>query len=280
MTASTERLLTLDVVRGVAVMGILLANLPAFALPHAAYFSPLAWGGTSTADITAWFATFVLIEGKMRGLFSLLFGASMLLIVDRARASGQSAAAIHYSRMAVLFVIGVAHLYLIWWGDILAHYALVGAVAFLFTRMGTRALLAWGLGFLGLSFLSGLGGYMALLDSAARDTPQALATWIDFARSFGVPPQRRARNGDRGDARRLARQCPLALGACHRSVQLPQVRSHADFERNAARHGCVPLGPADRGVGPRADEALGRDLSRRWACRLCDTGRADHEARI
>ena len=187
MTAS-RRIATLDVVRGVAVMGILLANLPAFALPHAAYFSPLAWGGTSTADLAAWFATFVLIEGKMRGLFSFLFGASMLLIVDNARATGQNAAAVHFPRMAVLFLIGVAHLYLVWWGDILAHYALVGTAAFPFTRFGTRALLAWGLGFLGLSFLSGLGGYLALLDSAARDTPQTIATWIDFARGFGVPP--------------------------------------------------------------------------------------------
>jgi uncharacterized protein len=187
--AAAKRIATLDVVRGVAVMGILLANLPAFALPHAAYFSPLAWGGTSTADVIAWFTTFVLIEGKMRGLFSFLFGASMLLIVDRARATGQSAAAVHYPRMAVLFAIGVAHLYLIWWGDILAHYALIGAVAFLFTRLQTRALAAWGLGFLGLSFLSGLAGYMALADSAARDTPQAIATWVDFGRGFGIPPR-------------------------------------------------------------------------------------------
>ena len=187
--AASRRIATLDVVRGLAVMGILLANLPAFALPHAAYFSPLAWGGASTPDVVAWFTNFVFIEGKMRGLFSFLFGASMLLIVDRARASGHNAAAVHYPRMAVLFAIGVAHLYLIWWGDILAHYALVGAVAFFFTRLQTRALVAWGLGFLGLSFLSGLAGFMALADSAARDTPQAIATWTDFGRGFGIPPR-------------------------------------------------------------------------------------------
>ena len=62
----------------------------------------------------------------MRGLFSFLFGASMLLVIDRARESGRSAARVHYSRMAVLFLFGMAHMYLIWWGDILAHYALVG----------------------------------------------------------------------------------------------------------------------------------------------------------
>src|SRR5215210_5554464 len=103
-SATGQRHVTLDVIRGVAVMGILLANLPAFGLPGAAYFSPLAWGGTSPADITAWFATFVLVEGKMRGLFSFLFGASMLLVIDRARASGGNPAAVHFARMIVLLL--------------------------------------------------------------------------------------------------------------------------------------------------------------------------------
>jgi uncharacterized protein len=91
--------------------------------------------------------------------------------------------------MAVLLAIGLAHLYLIWWGDILSHYALVGSVAYLFTRSSTRARLVWGLLFLILSFVVGLGGYMALVDSAARDTPEAVATWASFAQGFGVPPR-------------------------------------------------------------------------------------------
>ena len=147
MTASATgagRIAALDVIRGVAVMGILVANLPAFGLPDAAYFSPVAWGGTGPAARAVWAINFVLVEGKMRGLFSLLFGASMLLVLDRARTAGESAARVHYARMGWLFAIGLVHAYLIWWGDILSHYALVGTVAFLFVGLPVRSLLLVG----------------------------------------------------------------------------------------------------------------------------------------
>ena len=186
MTA--PRIATLDFVRGVAVMGILVANLPAFGLPEAAYFSPLAWGGHGPADVAVWFATFVLVEGKLRGLFTLLFGASMLLVIDGARAAGRSPAAAHFARMAVLFAAGCLHLYLVWWGDILAHYALVGAAAFLFVGLSTRWLLALGTMFLAWDTLYNVGGAAAVFAAAARDTPDAVATWNGFASVFGVPP--------------------------------------------------------------------------------------------
>ena len=182
------RIATLDFIRGVAVMAILVANLPAFGLPEAAYFSPLAWGGHAPADVAVWFATFVLVEGKMRGLFTLLFGASMLLVIDQAKAAGRNAAQVHLARMAVLFVVGCLHLYLVWWGDILAHYALVGAVAFLFAGLRTRWLLAFGGALLAWNMLYNIGGAVALFDSAARDTPERIALWDGFAGTFGVPP--------------------------------------------------------------------------------------------
>ena len=184
LPATSGRLLSLDVIRGVAVVGILLANIPAFAFPEPAYFSPLAWGGTGPADVAAWLATFVFVEGKMRGLFSFLFGASMLLVIDRAEAAGGSAARVHYSRMAVLFVLGMAHLYLVWWGDILAHYALVGAVAFLFIRMEPRQLVAAGMAALLLSMVLGGIGLFAMIGAADGRDP---ALWESFARVFGAP---------------------------------------------------------------------------------------------
>lgn len=186
--APTTRIASMDAMRGIAVMGILVANLPAFALPQAAYFSPLAAGGTGWADRCVWFATFVLVEGKMRGLFTLLFGASMLLVIEGAEAKGESAAAVHYRRMAVLLLIGLAHLYLFWWGDILAHYALVGAIAFLFVRMPTTGLLAAALVLIGLQTVSDAMATLAYFGSAARDTPDRIATWNGFADAFGVPP--------------------------------------------------------------------------------------------
>lgn len=184
-----QRHLSLDVIRGVAVMGILLANLPAFAFPAAAYFSPQAWGGRGPAEIAAWLANFVFVEGKMRGLFSVLFGASMLLVIERATAAGENPARVHYARMAVLFGIGLAHMYLIWWGDILAHYALVGAIAFLFHRLSAAQLFAAGLAVLATNLLWNSMGLIGLASSAARDTPQAVATWNSYAQAFGVPPR-------------------------------------------------------------------------------------------
>lgn len=139
MTA--PRIVALDFLRGAAVLGILVANLPGFALPAAAYFSPAAWGGKTPADIAAWAITYVLVEGKMRGLFAALFGASMLLVIDRADARGGNGAALHLRRMATLFAIGCAHLYCVWSGDILSLYALVGCVALLFSAAPLRLLL-------------------------------------------------------------------------------------------------------------------------------------------
>lgn len=180
MTAA-PRLVALDFLRGAAVLGILIANLPGFALPTEAYFSPAAWGGTARADVTAWALTFILVEGKMRGLFAALFGASMLLVIQRADARGDSGAAIHLRRMATLFVLGCAHLYLLWSGDILALYALTGCIALLFTAAPTRLLLAAAGAALLLTLFNGL----ALLSLGpvveevfGRTTPAALAREI------------------------------------------------------------------------------------------------------
>jgi uncharacterized protein len=137
------RIATLDILRGVAVMGILAMNIVAFAMPMQAYFSPLAYGDGGIEDVVTWFVNFVFVDGKMRGFFSFLFGASMLLVIERAAAAGGSGASLHYRRMFWLLLFGLAHLYLIWWGDILTHYALIGMIAYLFHRKPPRALVKW-----------------------------------------------------------------------------------------------------------------------------------------
>src|SRR3954465_1980574 len=121
-----ERIAALDIVRGFAVMGILAMNIVGFAMPGAAYLNPMAYGTQGPADLASWLFSFILIDGKMRGLFSFLFGASVLLVVERAEAGGRNPAAVHYSRMIWLLVIGLIHFYLIWWGDILSLYASIG----------------------------------------------------------------------------------------------------------------------------------------------------------
>jgi len=147
MTASGPagaRIATLDIVRGVAVMGILAMNILAFAMPAAAYLNPMAYGTQGPADLASWVFSFILIDGKMRGLFSFLFGASLLLVVERAEASGLNPAVVHYSRMIWLLVFGLIHFYLIWWGDILALYAPIGMIAYLFRHFTPRQMVHLG----------------------------------------------------------------------------------------------------------------------------------------
>ena len=132
MRTSEQRYISLDAMRGFAVMGILAMNIISFAMPEWAYITPAAYGGDSLADKIAWFFAFIFIDGKMRGLFSLLFGASLMLVIDRAVAKGESAAQVHYRRMAWLAVFGLAHYFFIWFGDILFLYAIIGMIAFRF----------------------------------------------------------------------------------------------------------------------------------------------------
>ena len=156
MTAATEappRIATLDVVRGVAVMGILAMNIVAFAMPFPAYMNPAAYGGSTGIDLASWFGSAVLVDGKMRGLFSILFGASTLLVIERATARGGSGASVHFRRMAVLLLFGLLHFYLIWFGDILALYAMCGMLLYGFRNMRPKALVGWAMGFFTLSFL-------------------------------------------------------------------------------------------------------------------------------
>ena len=93
MTAATEappRIATMDIVRGVAVMGILAMNIVAFAMPFQAYMNPLAYGLEGYADFVSWVVSFIFVDGKMRGLFSFMFGASVLLVIERAEARGET----------------------------------------------------------------------------------------------------------------------------------------------------------------------------------------------
>lgn len=153
MQTEATRHITLDAMRGFAVMGILAMNIVGFSMPEWAYVTPLAYSGETVADQVTWFLSFVFIDGKMRGLFSLLFGASMMLIIERAQAKGEGAAKVHYSRMFWLALFGLAHFFFIWWGDILFLYASIGCIAFLFQGWEPRRLIKWALIIFGLGFL-------------------------------------------------------------------------------------------------------------------------------
>lgn len=140
-----SRIQTLDVLRGVAVLGILLLNIWSFALPQFAYNKPNALGELTGADYWAWFFTYLLGDYKFVTLFSLLFGAGVVLMTGRAEEAGRDAGALHRRRMFWLAIIGAFHAYFIWHGDILFIYAVCGFVIFFVKDWPVDRLLLTGL---------------------------------------------------------------------------------------------------------------------------------------
>jgi uncharacterized protein len=184
------RYLGLDTVRGVAVLGILLLNIVAFSMPMAAYLNPQAYGGASGADLVAYLINYVLFDGKMRGLFSFLFGASTLLVIERATAKGISPARVHYSRMFWLLLFGLAHLFLIWWGDILTHYAIMGMLLWFFRNRSTRALIIIGVVLLlvELLLMASMPAWIwALQNGYGGDAEQTAKGLLAMQKTVGVP---------------------------------------------------------------------------------------------
>ncbi|HWI86649.1 MAG TPA: DUF418 domain-containing protein, partial [Sphingomonas sp.] len=136
----TGRITTLDTIRGFAVCGILIMNIVSMGEPGYAYVDPHYYGGAHGADLAAWAIAYVVADGKMRGLFTMLFGASLLLITDAAEDKHPGPARVHYSRIFWLFVFGMMHAWFVWYGDILVEYSICGAIAFIARGWRPRAL--------------------------------------------------------------------------------------------------------------------------------------------
>ena len=142
-----ERISSIDVLRGVALLGILLMNIVGMGLPHWAYDDPTIIGNRSPIDYWTWAVNAVLFEGKMRTIFSMLFGAGVILITSRAeeKAGRDTPADIHLRRNMWLVLFGAIHGYLLLWpGDILYSYGLAGIALFVFRRVRPRNLLIIG----------------------------------------------------------------------------------------------------------------------------------------
>lgn len=147
MRQPAARIQVLDLIRGVAVLGIVTVNVFGFAGPSTLLHNPEALGRLPTGPASAageavHSAMLVLFEGKMRALFSMLFGASLLLFIERAEASGGDGALRQIRRLFWLGLIGYLHFALLWRGDILFTYACAGAISLALQRLATPGLLA------------------------------------------------------------------------------------------------------------------------------------------
>lgn len=144
--AARPRLGTLDLIRGVAVLGILAINIAGFAGPMIASTSPNLPLPVGPLDEAAYAFNFLVFEGKMRALFSLLFGAGLVLFWERTEAAGNDGDLLQLRRLGWLLLLGMAHYLLLWWGDILFVYAACGIAALLLRPLGNATLLALALG--------------------------------------------------------------------------------------------------------------------------------------
>ena len=127
--AQSVRIDSLDVLRGFALLGILIMNIQLFAMPDAAYFNPTAYGDLDGANFYVWLGSRLLADQKFMTIFSMLFGAGIVLMTTRAEARG-GGRSVHYRRMGWLAIIGLLHAHLLWSGDILFIYGVCGMLVY------------------------------------------------------------------------------------------------------------------------------------------------------
>lgn len=187
--SSTERIVALDILRGVAILGILLVNMGVFAYPFLGY---QIMGGTPWDDTTNKITEHLIrffAEGKFYSLFSLLFGVGIMLQFQRAESRNVNFKPFYLRRIGVLLIIGLLHALLFWMGDILTLYALCGVGLLLFINRKPKTILIWTVICLLLPtlFVGAIYGLMQLAQSvpeAAADMDQqiesqkAFATWL------------------------------------------------------------------------------------------------------
>lgn len=142
--AAAQRIETLDVLRGVALLGILMMNIPFFATDYLSAENLIIQNELSGPNFYTWLIVSLLFEGTMRSIFSILFGAGVLLLLSRyeGKTEGLSGADIHYRRMIWLILFGAIHAYLFQWpGDILYIYGMAGLFLFPFRNLSAKKLL-------------------------------------------------------------------------------------------------------------------------------------------
>ncbi|MFN8355851.1 MAG: DUF418 domain-containing protein [Spirosomataceae bacterium] len=142
-TTNSERISAMDTIRGISLFGILLMNIIGFGL-YKAYFDPTNNGGSTGWNLTVWWMNMLFFEGTMRGMFSMLFGAGILLFTSRKSESMQGSLVtdLFFRRLLWMLLFGVIHCYLLLWdGEILYTYAIVGMFAFSFRHLAPKHLL-------------------------------------------------------------------------------------------------------------------------------------------
>jgi uncharacterized protein len=150
-----ERITLIDSLRGIAILGILLMNIPGFGLPSPLHNGDLSVLNESGANFKAWYYVSMSVEGTQRALFSMLFGAGMILFIGRKEknAEGLIPADYFFRRQLWLLVFGLFNAFvLLWFWDVLYHYAIAGMILFAFRKLSAKTLIIAALICLALQF--------------------------------------------------------------------------------------------------------------------------------
>jgi len=139
--ALQSRLLNIDIIRGIALLGILLMNIQAFSMNFSAYSNPTSIGDLSGVNFYVYYFSHIFADQKFMTIFSILFGVGIVLMAENIEKKGGSPSKIHYKRMFILATFGLLHAYLLWFGDILFPYALAGMIAYTARKKSVKFLL-------------------------------------------------------------------------------------------------------------------------------------------
>jgi uncharacterized protein len=140
LAGNRQRLPALDLIRGIAILAILPANIPFFAKPAPFWDTTQTSAKLAGADRVAVELTHLFIDGKFITLLSIVFGLGLAIQVERARAANKPFVGYYLRRMGILLLIGLIYGLLFWWGDILTSYAFVGTMALFVSKLGPRGL--------------------------------------------------------------------------------------------------------------------------------------------
>lgn len=165
--SSRERIEILDVLRGLAVCGILIGNVQWFS--GYGMIPPALEAQTPLYDQVTHFLVHFFVEGKFYSIFSFLFGIGFALQIARAEERGDTDASLFKRRLFWLLIIGLLHAYLLWAGDILSIYALMGFILILFRKKSNESLLKWALALLAVPIVTYLLLYIAFIAFAPPD---------------------------------------------------------------------------------------------------------------
>ncbi len=179
---SQDRIVALDTLRGIALLGILIMNIQSFAMVSAAHTDPSVHMNLAGLNYVVWMLSHVLADSKFMAIFSILFGAGIIVFTQQREAKGQATWRLHYARNLWLFVFGLLHAYFIWYGDILLTYALAGMLIYWVRHLRPLTLTLLGLLVLSVTPLLSIGGFWTAQIAGAEA--------IDaFLSDVNVPPE-------------------------------------------------------------------------------------------